>query len=79
VHPREPRGKFYCSLLDPREIPMGTKSVGTCSRIQNYSGLNKTAAILSFDFRNKFQQTSFPGVFLAASNDRQNILLGSRG
>jgi len=31
---------------------------------QVYSGLNRTAAILNFDFRNKFQQTSFPGVFL---------------
>jgi len=39
---------------------------------QVYSGLNRTAAILNFDFRIKFQQTSFPGVFLweRVTNDR---------
>jgi len=49
------------------------------NQYQVYSGSNRTTAILNFDFPNKFQQTSFPGGSLGASNERQNIPLGSRG
>jgi len=82
--PREPRGIFCRSLVAPREIPLGTKSVGSCSSSPNskwrlsYSNQN----ILDTD-QSETREYTPEGDFvprdisLGASNERQNIPLDS--